>query len=163
MKHLLWGSAAALLLSVVACKKNDPQLAAQVQEQIAVADSAATRSAEATGKIDALIAQMEQVPAELKTDTVSGFPLAYHKMVTFKPKHDAVRGDQQQVTERLRSLSANIAAGKISPEEAKIEFEIAQEILKKITARADGYARFNEEMSAEFAKIMATYKAKTEN
>lgn len=163
MKHLLWGSAAALLLSVVACKKSDPQLAVQVQEQIAVADSAIARTAEAGGKIDALIAQMEQVPAELKTDTVSGFPLAYHKMVTFKPKYETVRGHQQEVAEKLKTLSANLAAGKISQEEAKKEFETTQELLKKVTGRADGYARFNDEMTAEFAKIMAAYQAKTKN
>lgn len=163
MKHLLLGGAIALLMSAAACNdKPGPQLSAQAQEQVTAAETAVAKTAETSGNIDALIAQMEQVPAPLKKDTASGFPLAYHKMVTFKPKHDAVRDQQEDMKERLKTLAADIAAGKIKGEDAQKELAILEESLKKIGARADGYQKFYEEMSAEFAKISSTYKAKNE-
>ena len=63
---------------------------------------------------------------------------------------------------QLKALAADYAAGKIKKEEAQQKYEELQSGLSKMSERIKSYEGNYNELSADFAKMMADFKAKGE-
>ncbi len=161
MKNLLWGFAAASVLAFAACQKKDAQLSSQMQEQITAGEAAVPANNTVSQSLSALVSQVEQAPEELKKDTTSQYQTVYRKISTLQPKFDKVSDDYEETLGKLKTLAADYSAGKVNAEEAKKQYEALQQQLQQMGSSLESYRKIYDEFSADYAKMMADFKGKS--
>ena len=83
-------------------------------------------------------------------------------MTTIQRKLDLSNDMYEQGIEQMKALAADYAAGKIKKEEAQLKFEELQTGLGKMSERIKNYEGNYNQLSTDFAKMMADFKGKGE-
>ena len=160
MKNLHGLIIAILLLGFLSCKQSDAQFAGQITEKATTAE-AGKAAQEAVGQnMNNLVMEAEKAPEGLKKD--SAFVKIYEDMTTIQRKLDLSNDMYEQGIEQMKALAADYAAGKIKKEEAQLKFEELQTGLGKMSERIKNYEGNYNQLSTDFAKMMADFKGKGE-
>ena len=162
MKNLHGLIIAVLVLGFLSCKQSDAQLAGQITEKASSAE-ANKAAQEAIGQnMNNLVMEADKAPDALKKDSTYHYAKMYEAMTTIQRKLDMSNDMYEQGIEQLKALAADYAAGKIKKEEAQQKYEELQSGLSKMSERIKSYEGNYNELSADFAKMMADFKAKGE-
>lgn len=163
MKNTMLIAVTAALILTNACNRIDTELVGRVQATITKTQESKSALEGFNQNIANLADQVAKAPDGLKMTDAFGYPELKYKVQAFSQKFGAMAALQTDLSGKLETLLGEYTDGKIKKEEMVKEYEAVVAELDGVQQSADRMTPMFDQMSAEYAKMMATWQALPES
>ena len=159
MKNSMLTLVSCALLLMASCNNIDTKLIEQVQASMNKLQDSKQGLESAKKDVANLQEQMSKAPAGLQSAKEFGFNDLYTKLGAFDQKYSSMQALQDDWSSKLEGLLGDYTDGKIKKEALVAEHTVIAGEIDGIQQSLDRMAPFFNELSAEYAKMTATWQA----
>lgn len=162
MKNLVFMLAAVAALSIISCQGVDKELVDKMQKEVSEMEGLSATITDMEKSMNNLAAQLLSAPEEMKTGDNPEFKNLLEMSGAMTQKLQATQAEYDDLMNKLKTLSADYAAGKASTEDARKEYETLNTGLQGISDLVQRIQERATQMETNFAKMSADWNAKQE-
>lgn len=159
MKNSIFFFLGAVLLIVSACNNIDAAFVEKVQADQSKIQESSTSIAAALKDVSNLQEQMKSAPSGLQNSTIYGYFDLVNKVEMFKQKYKGIESTYTELGTKLDELLNSYTDGDIKKEEVAKEQEAIMAQQEGIQAQIDRMSPMFNDVSAEYAKMIATWQS----
>ncbi|MCB9306800.1 MAG: hypothetical protein H6565_09395 [Lewinellaceae bacterium] len=162
MRNPIFIFAAFLLFGLSACNSVDKELVSKMQKDVDEMSGLSAAFEEMQQSTSNLAERVSNTPEEMKIDDATSFKDLNEMLAAMAQKQQATIAEYNDLMQKLKNLVAEYSAGKVKTEDAQKEYENLHNGLQGIADLSQRIRERSDQMETNFAKMTATWKAKTE-
>ena len=162
MKNLFALSTLTILILAVACKNVDKEMVDKMEADLIKMEGLAPTFETLGASITNVTNQLNAAPDAMKTESDTAYQQMLDVSNALSQKCLATAAEQNDLTNKLKTLIADYSAGKIKTEDALKEYQMLSTAIQGISNLAVRMNERTEVLQADFAKMSANWNAKAE-